>query len=224
MTGFLREHKHTLLPLTGVRGPLDPELTDRLDDPAAMVMFDSGAFTVASAHAAAHGIPLPEAFAADPFDLDGFGEMWDAYTGMVKMHADRLWGYVEIDLGNTDVKRRNRSRMESDGLRPIPVYHPFTDPWDYFDELASSYDRVAVGNLVLSRPDVRKRIHATLWERRRRHRRNLWVHLLGVTPNHHVLAYPVNSTDCGCRFPIVNQGGGEYQCPACLQLWCLPAA
>lgn len=107
---------------------------------------------------------------------------------------DDCWGYIEIDQGGRDHKIKTRALLEAEGLRPIPVYHPLNDGWDYFDELAQRYDRICVGNLVQAEPESRKRMLATIWERRRRYP-DLWVHLLGYTPNALLNAFPVNSCD-----------------------------
>ena len=59
--------------------------------------------------------------------------------------------------------------LEQMGLRPIPVYHPFNDGWDYFDYLAERYDRICFGNVVQADRETRKRLVATAWERHRKY-------------------------------------------------------
>ena len=60
-------------------------------------------------------------------------------------------------------------QAESLGLKPIPVYHPLLDGWDYFDELAAQYDRICFGNIVQAPAATRIRLLHTLWERHRRY-------------------------------------------------------
>lgn len=160
----------------------------------ATLMVDSGAYFLASRHSKQHDVPLPECFAMPPEQLDGFADLWTGYLRWCAILEPTCWGYVEVDLGGTDAKRRNRAQCEARGLRPIPVYHPLTDPPSYFDELCAGYDRVAVGQMVSLKRAQRVRMMATLWERRRRYP-HVWIHLLGVTPSEHVLAYYADSVD-----------------------------
>lgn len=84
--------------------------------------------------------------------------------------------------------------LEGMGLRPIPVYHPLVDGWDYFDELAEQYDRICFANLVQANNYTRARLMATCYERRRKYP-HLWIHLLGVTPNEWFNAIAPQSSD-----------------------------
>ena len=105
-------------------------------------------------------------------------------------YGSRLWGYIELDQGGAVHKRRTRTALEQAGLAPIPVYHPFNDGWDYFDELCARYDRICVGNVVQAPRAIRCRIFATVWERQRAYP-DVWIHYLGVTPTPTQIAYPV---------------------------------
>lgn len=159
------------------------------------VMFlDSGVFSLASEHARRHDISHDEGLKTPPEQLDGFQALFDRYLYLVRTYESRIWGYVEIDIGGTDQKRKTRAKLESLGCRPIPVYHPLNDGWDYFDELASKYNRICVGNIVQASRYVRLRIMATIWERKKKYP-GLWIHLLGMTPNEWVSAYPMESLD-----------------------------
>lgn len=89
----------------------------------------------------------------------------------------------------------------------MPVYHPLVDGWDYFDEIASTHDRMCFGNVVQARPPVRIRLLHTLWERRRQYP-HLLVHVLGLTVNEWCLPFPPDSCDSSTwlnalRFPSV---------------------
>lgn len=158
------------------------------------IFIDSGVFNLMAAHSRKHDVPLNVAIGLAPEEIDGFDELFARYTRVLKTLGPHVWGYVEIDQGGRDNKLKTRARLESMGFSPIPVYHPFNDGWDYFDQLAETYDRICVGNLVAADPSTRKRLVATMWERRRKYP-HLWVHLLGVTPGPALAAFPSNSCD-----------------------------
>lgn len=158
------------------------------------IFIDSGVFALSTAHADAHGITMDQALSMPPDRVDGFAELFDRYVKLLTEFGDQAWGYIEIDQGGRENKIKTRQRLEALGLRPIPVYHPFNDGWDYFDNLAENYDRICFGNVVQADPETRKRLVATAWERRRRYP-HLWIHMLGLTPSELTNAYPVNSCD-----------------------------
>lgn len=158
------------------------------------VFIDSGVFALSTTHAKAHGLTMDQALSMPPEEVDGFDELFARYTELLAELGDRVWGYIEIDQGGRENKIRTRARLEALGLRPIPVYHPFNDGWDYFDHLAENYDRICFGNVVQADPATRKRLLATAWERRRKYP-HLWIHLLGLTPSEMTTAYPINSCD-----------------------------
>jgi hypothetical protein len=172
-------HRYVLSAADQITG--EDDLKERIER-GGVVMLDSGAFALAAEHARTHGIPLADAFGLQPEQIDGFAEVFARYKRLCHTYEDELWGYVELDLGGAERKRETRAALESEGLRPIPVYHPMVDGWDYFDELASGYDRIGVGNLVKMPVSDRKRLLMTLWERRRLHTGLRWIHLLGFTP------------------------------------------
>lgn len=72
--------------------------------------------------------------------------------------------------------------------------HPFNDGWDYFDELATEYDRMCFGNVVQASQATRVRLLHTMWERRRDYP-DLWVHVLGLSANEWCLPCPPDSGD-----------------------------
>jgi hypothetical protein len=162
----------------------DSTRLDRFLDEGRTVFLDSGIFNLASDHARRTGGSLADAWVTPPEQVPGFDDLWNRYVAIATRYRDRLWGYAEMDLGGTDSKRRLRTQLEDLGLAPIPIYHPLYDGWDYFDELAETYDRVAWANLTgpnLRRP-TRVRLLTTAWERHRRYP-DLWLHLLGYTPS-----------------------------------------
>jgi len=163
-------------------------------DAGRKVLLDSGIFWLTNEHKRAHGCSMNEALALPPEQIDGFGKLRDRYLELTTRHGDRLWGYIELDQGGAENKRRTRSTLEAAGLAPIPVYHPLNDGWDYFDELASSYDRICFGNIVQASQQARARLLHTLWERHRAYP-DLWVHVLGLTASELCLSCPFESCD-----------------------------
>jgi hypothetical protein len=158
------------------------------------IFIDSGVFWLSMQHAKKHNISMDQALSMAPADIDGFNELFEKYIEVIRAYGNAVWGYIEIDQGGRENKIKTRKKLEQMGLRPIPVYHPFNDGWDYFDYLAKRYDRICFGNVVMADRPTRKRLVATAWERRRKYP-NLWVHLLGMTPSEITMAFPVNSMD-----------------------------
>jgi len=158
------------------------------------VLIDSGVFSLANDHAKRNRLSLEEALTLAPEEIDGFDELFTAYCRIATTLKNDCWGYVEIDQGGLAIKTKTRAKLEALGLSPIPVFHPLSDDWDYFDELATHYDRICVGNVVQADAEFRHRLIAEIWHRRRRYP-DLWIHLLGYTPNATLNAFPVNSCD-----------------------------
>lgn len=158
------------------------------------VFLDSGIFNLTNEHMRAHGTTMDEALALAPDLIDGFDDLLRRYVEAVRLYGDRSWGYIELDQGGRENKIKTRAKLEEMGLRPIPVYHPINDGWDYFDELAKGYDRICIGNLVQASPAVRRRIMATISSRKRAYP-ELWIHALGVSPTPNLLSFPFDSAD-----------------------------
>jgi hypothetical protein len=159
------------------------------------VLFDSGIFWLTNQHCRQHpGMTMDQALALAPDEIDGFDLLWDVYVYVAREYEERLWGYIELDQGGAENKKKTRAKLEAMGLRPMPVYHPLNDGWDYFDELCQEYDRICFGNIVQANWRTRKHLLATLWERRRRYP-DVWVHVLGLTPNEVTTVYPASSCD-----------------------------
>jgi len=158
------------------------------------VFVDSGIFNLTMEHARRHGVYMNNALALAPNEIDGFSDLFDRYVSVVREHCADAWGYIELDQGGRENKITTRTKLESMGLRPIPVYHPLNDGWDYFDYLVERYDRICFGNVVHADADMRRRLLATAWERHRKYP-NLWIHFLGYTPNDSLNAMPINSAD-----------------------------
>jgi hypothetical protein len=158
------------------------------------VLIDSGVYWLSTQHARAHDVSMDVALSMAPIEIDNFEWLFDSYVDIVRKHGDRAWGYIEIDQGGRENKLKTRAKLERLGLRPIPVYHPFNDGWEYFDYLAERYDRICFGNVVMADFSTRKRLLATAWERRRKYP-HLWIHMLGLTPGDLLTAFPINSCD-----------------------------
>lgn len=187
-------HDSILFAVNEVRGEKDRQIVEGFFRRGAKILLDSGIFALGMAHGRAHGLGFYEVLQLAPEQIDGFGKLEDRYVELATTYADKLWGYVELDQGGQHNKIRMRAKLEAKGLRPIPVYHPLVDTPDYFDYLGQRYDRICVANVVQSPMDVRRRILATVWERKRRYP-HLWIHVLGYTPDPLLSAYPFESAD-----------------------------
>lgn len=158
------------------------------------LMVDSGIFGIAMAAAERRGVSHNEGLNTPPDQIEGWQEFVASWSRCIDRLRHLCWGYVEIDLGGTEQKRRTRAMLEEQGYRPIPVVHPLTDGWDYFEELASTYDRLCIGNLVKSDHATRIELLRGVAERRRG-RRVQWIHALGVTPSPQWLGVRTESCD-----------------------------
>jgi hypothetical protein len=207
------KHDHALVAANILKGGQNLRGVDTMLDSGARVFLDSGVFTLTADWARATGRPGQDAFLMPPEELPGFRELWDLYVSLVRRYEDRLWGYVEIDLGGVAGKRRLRRKLHDLGLSPMPVYHPMMDGWDYFDELATGFDRLCWGNLAGGAQRAqRKRLVTTAWERHRRYP-DLWLHLLGLNPNDWLVHLPADSADSSSWLSSVrwgNEHGGGY--------------
>lgn len=171
------------------------------------IFVDSGVYNLAMEHATRHNIPHDQALKVPIDEIDGFEELFDTYCDLALKYQDKVWGMVEIDSGGREQKIKTRAKLEKKGIRPIPVYHPLNDGWDYFDELAANYDRICVGNIVQASRYVRKHLLATIWERKLRKNPNMWIHILGLAPNEWLCAYPLNSCDASSWLNTVRWNG-----------------
>lgn len=184
---------NVLVAVNEIKSAAHLDLLDRLCD-TRNVLLDSGIFNLAMGHAKAHGTHMDVALAMPPEEIDGFTELWDRYGAIAQRFGERAWGMIELDQGGAKNKPRTRARIEREfGITPIPVYHPLLDGWDYYDTLASGYDRICFGNLVKAPPPSRLRLIHTASERGRQYP-YLWTHLLGVYPNENLLAMPLRGS------------------------------
>ena len=182
-----------LFPINGLDGN-NMTYIEKLLSMGKTVLIDSGIFSLAADYARKKQIPLHEAFAVNPAKFDGFSKLFDAYVSIIGKLKERVWGYIEMDIGGQDNKIAIRSQIESMGLSPMPVYHPLNDTPEYFDYLAERYPRICVGNLVDASPDLKNRI---IWDidRRRKKHPHLWIHFLGISLSPHCFTFQVDSCD-----------------------------
>lgn len=190
----LFDGKYQLIPLNEVKSDLDVERLLGVLDSGKKVLLDSGVFALAQDFARDNGVDFQDALTVHPSKIPGYALLESQYRKVFEKVRSKIWGVIEIDFGGMEVKRETRKKMEGEGFRPIPVFHPLSDRKEYFFELAEGYDRLCIGNLAMLSAPARKRVIAWVWEESRRFP-HLWVHLLGVTPSHICGAYPMHSMD-----------------------------
>lgn len=206
---------YILIAVNEISSAADTDFLEMSMDRGFKVFLDSGIFNLTNEHARKHKVTMDEALALSPNEIEGFDELWDKYIDLVVRYADRLWGFIELDQGGAENKRKIRARIEKEtGHVPIPVYHPLNDGWDYFDELVQGYDRMCFGNIVQANTQVRKRLIATAFDRQRAVAPDVWIHVLGYTPNQWVHSLPwYGSADsstflAGVRWPAAYRSQG----------------
>lgn len=172
------------------------------------VFIDSGVYNLAVEHAKKNDVSMDVALNLPVEQIDGFDKLYERYIYIIEEYGELAWGYIEIDLGGRLQKIQTRSKLHELGLNPIPVYHPLSDGWDYFDYLCANYDRICFGNMVMADRQTRKRLLATMWERHRRYP-DVWIHILGLTPNEWCNAYPPNSADSSSWLSAIRWAGME---------------
>ena len=202
----VRYHRYNLIAVNEIGGGEDVRTMEKWLTEGNRVFIDSGIYNLTMEHARKHGCSMNDALALSPQQIDGFDELLEKYLHIVRTYQDRCWGYIELDQGGRENKIRTRTMLEGMGLRPIPVYHPLNDGWDYFDYLAERYDRICFGNIVRADARTRRRIVLTAWQRHRRYP-HLWIHLLGLTPNEMLYALPINSGDSSTWLGVLRWNG-----------------
>lgn len=200
-----QHHTHLLVAVNEINTDADALRVEKWLTAGARVFLDSGVFFLTTTFAQKTGRTMDEVLSLHPSEVEGFDTLLERYKQLVRRLEPDLWGYVEVDVGGRDNKIKTRTALEAEGLRPVPVYHPLLDGWDYFDELCQRYDRVCFGNVALSDRDTRRRLVTTAWERHRRYP-DVWIHLLGFTPNEWLNALPVNSGDSSSWLSSVKYG------------------
>lgn len=197
---------HRLIAVNEINEPADMDVIERWIDAGVEECSSTAASSISrNEHARAHQVTMDQALTLAPEEIDGFDDLWDRYLGVIRRLGNKAWGYIELDQGGLENKRRTRARLEALGLRPHRCI-AFNDGLDYFDELTDRYDRICFGNVVQADVTTRKKLVATAWERHRRHP-DLWIHLLGLTPNELLYALPINSGDSSVWLSSVRWSG-----------------
>lgn len=190
----LDAHGSLLVAVNELTSPKAIARVDEFLDSGVRILLDSGIFSLTNDHKRKHRMTMNAALALAPDKIDGFEDLFNSYRACVEHFGDRLWGYIELDQGGMENKRITRQRLHDLGMNPIPVYHPMNDGWDYFDEIATNYDRMCWGNVVQADQQTRKRFLLTAWDRHRQYP-DLWIHFLGFTPNQWFNALFADSCD-----------------------------
>jgi len=187
-------NRHMLIAVNEIKSSSDEARVLKFIESGVTLFIDSGVFNLTNKHVRAHGCTMDEALGLAPEQIDGFAKLFDRYVEVCRSLGEKSWGYIEIDQGGMENKIKTRAKLEALGLRPIPVYHPLNDGWDYFDYLAERYDRICFGNVVQADGDTRKKLITTAYIRRMKYP-HLWIHLLGVTPSELTHGCPSSSSD-----------------------------
>lgn len=188
-----RSHGYMLMAVNDLWGAAaEQSLQEALG--VAEVFLDSGIFWLTNEHKRAHNISMDEALSLHPTEIDGFDKLYSRYVELVTRYGDQLWGYIELDQGGRERKIETRAGLEAQGLAPIPVYHPLNDGAEYLEVLLSSYDRICFGNVVQAELPMRRRLLHMMWEAHTRHP-DVWIHVLGLTPDQRLLSLPSDSAD-----------------------------
>jgi hypothetical protein len=198
-------NRHFLCSVNEIKTDGDVDTLRQLMANGAKLFIDSGVYNLTMEHARAYDCGMNEALSLAPDEIDGFDALFKRYVEVCGSVGADSWGYIEIDQGGRQNKMKIRARLEKLGLRPVPVYHPINDGWDYFDYLAKRYDRICVGNLVHAEIAERLRLIHTLYMRRQKYP-YLWVHLLGVTPNELLHSCPLSSCDSSTWLSAIRWG------------------
>lgn len=71
------------------------------------------------------------------------------YIAYIKKHEKEVKVYANLDvIGDPVATWENQKIMEDAGLRPLPVYHPRSDPLKYLHKCLDNYDYFAVGGIA----------------------------------------------------------------------------
>lgn len=193
-------------PGQGADSPYGPSWVKKQAEAGHNILIDSGVYTLAMNEVRRTGLHMDQVRSMPVEGIKGYDKLLGSYLSLVGPLKDLAWGYIELDWGNPESKTRIRDGLEARGLRPIPVYHPLNDGWDYFDFLASRYDRLCVANLVHADKETRDHLLYTISERTRAYP-GLWVHALGVTVNQASYSYGIKSYDSSTWLEPARWGG-----------------
>jgi hypothetical protein len=171
------------------------EVLDNCTRAGTDVLVDSGAFTLVMAYVKANGGNPQAVFSADSTTTTPeFIHLDNLYRRFLHKFGSRLWGYIEMDVGTTQKRRETRASYIAEGLKPIPVFRPGADGWEYFEELLGSYDRVCFGGAVKMSRSARTLM---LYEASKIMHRypHCSVHVLGSKPSRELTSLGFHTSD-----------------------------
>lgn len=160
------------------------------------VIIDSGAFTAYSTGKVINILEYAE------WSLD-FEKRW--------RHKMASLEFMNLDvIGDQDGSQRNLHRLESLGLRPLPIFTYRAD-LNILDELLANYDYIAFGGLF-DKPNLKTWLDAC-FARVMAYRRKTGImrriHLLGVTIDWALKRYPCYSSDSSSWVACLRFGNGK---------------
>jgi len=126
----------------------------------------------------------------DLASFDGWEEMLHQYRDVLDRYPERA-AAIEVDLGDFSSRARSREALSRRGVTPI--WRPFDDTEQQFDELASEHGAVAVAPMVGLHRAMRAAILG--WVQRKSREVKVRVHLMGAHPSDLLVAFPPDSYD-----------------------------
>jgi hypothetical protein len=157
---------------------------------------DSGCFTLANAHANKTGQNPWDVFMTSPSKLPFFNAWFDLYCMVVPVLKPYLWGVVEIDFGSAEERAETRERIyKACGIKPIPVYRCLSEPFEVFEKLVATHDRVCLAGTAKVPTWARYAAYSKATEIIERANPKCRVHALGVGAFGPFTASLLNSCD-----------------------------
>ena len=147
------------------------------------IFLDSGAFSAKST--------------GNPIDIQN-------YMSYIKKHINEIKVYANLDvIGSAEKTWENQAIMEAEGLNPLPVFHPMSDPVKYLHRCLDNYEYFAVGGIAhkgASGP-MRREILDGVW--------NILTHNDGM-PKAKVHGFGVTDTVLLHRYPFFSVDSSSW--------------
>lgn len=182
-------------------------------EPEWPLLLDSGVFSLYNRALRRDGVawgelPASEFVVEDDREWPKLKGVYDKVFGADGVER-RVWGAIETDAGDWEMKTERRLRMEDEyGFCFIPVFHVGSDPWSYLDFLLRSYDRVAVGFIYVQKgysgDTELGRVLLELFERW--DGSGVWMHLLAFSLNRARTFIPDSFDSTAWRYPSIAIG------------------
>lgn len=170
------------------------------------IFVDSGVYSFCSNLARKTKKTITEILTTKPDEIPGWEKLITHYITILQKIENESWGYVELDLGGAESKTKIRERLHSEGLNPIPVYHPLIDPQSYLIYLLQNYDRICIGNMSYTNSNQRSIILNQVIKIKNQYNPTTWLHVLGMTPNVLLYSFQVQSCDSSSWLSSVKFG------------------